>query len=134
MIINATPHPITLFYEKDTTYHPEIRKYILNPGVQPIMALQPDGHILSVKQETIPCTGLTRETGIPIVRANFIEVDHPSYTFGDIDAMYIVSQFYLAGARAMGITGDFLTVGKPVYDYIDSPRPVGVLELNFERI
>ncbi|MCD6418072.1 hypothetical protein J7M00_04760, partial [bacterium] len=119
---NYTPHTINIYSQEQVEYVPEIRKYVVKEGEEPIVVIPSDG-MLSAK---IKYEKITEIDGIPIHEPVVENCDEPPEG-EDV----IVSQLYVAAMRALGMdTSKLYTVSQPVYNSKDNPRPVGCLGLN----
>lgn len=107
-IFNGTPHSINII--SNCVYKPEIRKYVVPEGEQPIVVKSiPSNGILSAKIQTVNAGVVD---GIPVFNKQVVGCD-------DLPAgydIYIVSALYAVTAIKMGANPSILyTVSDPVY-------------------
>lgn len=121
MLKNMTPHPVNIYSPDDVTYVPDQRKWFLRDGAKPIVVIPPSGTLLNATQTVVDDGDID---GIPLKKADW----SVSGFVPDPDTYYIVSALFKSAYQ--GLFADrLLTVGDPVYQSIDNPRPVGCLFL-----
>lgn len=120
VLVNATPHSISLYRREQTVYNPEVRKFIINAGSLPYRVINQSGMILSA---TAVEEDAGEIDGVPIRRVVWNASPLPPG-----DDTYIVSALY-KNASADGDRDRLVTVGGVVYDSAENPKPVGCLYL-----
>ncbi len=122
-IFNGTPHNIVVFAKDNVEYIPEIRKYVLkNQNAIPIATIPSNG-MLNAAVDFVE-TGTIDD--IPIFNIVAKNVD----PIPDADIV-IVSNMYATYAKQFNIAGleRLYTIGNPVYQNRENPRPIGCLGL-----
>lgn len=124
MIVNGTPHEITIYAEADCTLDSASRKLILRENATPLFKI-PAGTPLNAKTQVSELA----DSEFPFLRGavEFVEAD-PLPEEGDI---VVVSNLYRSALKELGRdTSKVATVGGTVYADSDNPRPVGCLYLS----
>ena len=126
MIVNGTPHEITIYAEADCTLASASRKLILKENATPLFGI-PAGIPLNAKTQIKELRNPNPEFPFLKGAVEFIEAD-PLPEEGDI---VVVSNLYRSALKELGRdTSRVATVGGTVYADSDNPRPVGCLWLN----
>ena len=125
MIINGTPHEISIYAESSVQLDSASRKLIVAENATPIHRI-PAGSALNCKTKVSELT----DSEFPFLRGavEFVDADPLPGMPGDI---VIVSNLYRSALKELGRdTRRVATVGGTVYENITNPRPVGCLWLN----
>ena len=125
MIVNGTPHEITIYAEADCTLDSVCRKLILKENATAVFKI-PAGTPLNAKTQVSELS----DSEFPFLRGavEFVDADPLPGMPGDI---VIVSNLYRSALKELGRdTGRIATVGGTVYADSDNPRPVGCLYLS----
>jgi hypothetical protein len=122
MIINATPHTITIL-NKEAGITQDAKKQFLAETVEIMRSIPPSGIIPRVSMSNSPCGGID---GIPIESVIYGEIEGlPEYQEG---IYYIVSGLVAAAASKQGRT-DCLAPGAIVRDESNPSNVLGCLFL-----
>ena len=125
MIINGTPHEITIYAEDQCVFDPASRKLMLKEGTTAVQRI-PAGTPLNAKTQVSELA----DAQYPFLKGavEFVDADPLPGMPGDI---VIVSNLYRSALKELGRdTSRVATVGGTVYTDIKNPRPVGCLWLN----
>lgn len=121
MLVNMTPHQVNIFAQDAAVYVPDQRKMFLTDGVKPISVIPPSGTLLNATQTVADDGDID---GIPVKKV----IWEVSGFVPDPDIHYIVSALFKSAYKGE-LADHLLTVGDPVYQSLDNPRPVGCLFL-----
>lgn len=136
MLVNATPHKIMMYDEKDTQYVEKVRKLIVKPGAVPYLTIEPSGILLNAKKEEVDlpgiayghCTGDGRcycdGNGCPEV-IPVKTVAYESDKLPDDGNTYIVSAQYGLNIVNPEDKKRVYMVGGTVYADEHDPKPIG---------
>jgi len=132
MIINATPHTVTIYKQSDCEYNESQRKLIVKTGAKPIKKITPSGKLLNACIEHMRVEDIF---DTPVYVPRIFDIDDPEDVFDDLKSgdVIIVSRQY-AAAHDLWV-GDhkmpyrLACISQPVYDNPKNPRPIGCLGL-----
>ena len=122
MMLNCTPHAINIVDSAE--YNASVRKHIRTSVTKTVKVIAPSGKLLNAK---IVRNVADPIDGIPTVKSEYPSVDE----LPEGADFVVVSAMYVAARRELGLpTEKLLTVGDTVYDSVENPKPIGVLNLS----
>ena len=128
-VVNATPHPLHFYSDKNVVFNDKIRKHILEePREKPVLVIPPSGVVLSVRFRIKKYSKTLQ--GIPIIKRKVREVDVPPPEWED--KLIIVSSSFARACEQQGVSwlDRLLVVTSPVYKQNGyGLMPVGCLHL-----
>lgn len=108
IILNFTPHQISVFGANDVVFDPSIRKNVVKDGAQPVASI-PSSGMLSAKIATVADGAIN---GIPVFRKTVTGID----ALPDGDSLCIVSALFATAAQQQGLDlSRIVTVADPVF-------------------
>lgn len=121
-IMNCTPHQICIYAADGVSYDPTTRKHYLTANSQLIDVIAPSGNLLNVRYKEEFVGDIN---GIPVKAKRVADIDPiPPHA-----EAVVVSNQYASAALQLNIDrlDRLYTIGDPVYESKDNPRPVGCL-------